>query len=71
MRTDKSLIRSKEWIEKMKKIHPEYDYSQTKYTNCHSSVVIICPKHGKFNVQPKAFTKIVSRKHTYFSRVMN
>ena len=46
-----------EWVKEMKIIHPEYDYSKTNYMHNHSSVTIICPKHGEFKVQPKAFAK--------------
>ena len=46
-----------EWIEEMKKIHPEYDYHDTVYINCHTSVKIICKKHGEFRVNPKIFAK--------------
>ena len=50
-------ITNEDWIEKMKKIHPEYDYSITQYVNNRKSVKIICPIHGVFNVRPKVFAK--------------
>lgn len=37
-----------EFISKAKEIHPEYDYSQTKYINVRSNILVICPEHGIF-----------------------
>ena len=37
-----------QFIEKCKKIFPDYDYSQVNYIGTHYFVDIICPKHGKF-----------------------
>jgi hypothetical protein len=43
----------KEFIEKAKSIHPEYDYSLVKeYKNNFTKVKIICPKHGIFEQDP-------------------
>ena len=49
------------WIKQAKITHPEYDYSETEYINSATSVKIICPKHGKFSVNPKAFAYLLSR----------
>ena len=41
------------FIEKSKKIHGnKYDYSECKYVNSHTKVVIICPEHGRFEQLP-------------------
>ena len=40
------------FIELSKKAHgDEYDYSLVNYKNTRDKVVIICPKHGQFEVQ--------------------
>ena len=42
-----------EFIEQASKIHSNYyDYSLVVYTNTHSYVIVICPKHGKFKQNP-------------------
>lgn len=46
-----------DWVEKAKKIHPEYDYSKVNYVNNRKSVTIICKKHGEFSINPKVFIK--------------
>lgn len=40
------------FIEKAKKIHPEYDYSKVEYVTARTKVKIICPKHGTFLMRP-------------------
>lgn len=46
-------LTTEEFIQKAKNIHGnKYDYSETKYVNSKSKVVIICKKHGKFLQQP-------------------
>ena len=35
-----------EYIERVKAIHPEYDYSITNYTGTNNSIQYICPCHG-------------------------
>lgn len=30
-----------------------YDYSKVNYTNCKNKVIIICPKHGEFEIIPE------------------
>lgn len=50
-------ISQEEWISRAKAIHPEYMYDKTEYHNSNKSVIIICPKHGEFSVNPKAFLK--------------
>jgi hypothetical protein len=33
-----------------------YDYSETRYTNAHTKIVVICPKHGRF--EQKAYAHL-------------
>ena len=41
------------FIEKAKKIHGDkYDYSKVNYINRYTKVIIICPKHGEFQMEP-------------------
>lgn len=42
-----TFINQETFISKLKKHHPEYDYSITKYFNIDSNFEYICPKHGK------------------------
>lgn len=46
---------SEEFIEKAKRIHPEYDYSEVDYINAKSDIKIIYPKHGPFITKPEIF----------------
>ena len=56
-RRPSNAISTEEWISRAKSVHPEYDYSNTVYIGCHTSVMITCPKHGTFSVNPKEFIK--------------
>lgn len=38
----------------IKKHGNKYDYSKTLYKNCKSKVIIICPKHGEFQMTPSS-----------------
>lgn len=51
------ITRTNEWVEKAKRVHPEYDYSKVVYVNNLTNVIIICKKHGEFSISPKAFIK--------------
>ena len=43
-----------EFISRANKKHKNYyDYSKTKYVNCESDIVILCPIHGEFSQQPR------------------
>lgn len=42
---------NEEYIEKAKKVFPEYDYSNVHYVNQDSKVSVVCPKHGEFDVR--------------------
>lgn len=42
-----------EFVEKAKKIHPEYDYSKVKYVNAKTPIIIGCPIHGDFVIEPR------------------
>ena len=35
----------------------KYDYSKVKYVDILTKVIIICPKHGEFEVTPAYFLK--------------
>jgi len=44
-----------EFIERARKIHDDkYDYSNVNYTNAHTKIEIICPRHGKFFQVPRS-----------------
>lgn len=44
-----------EFVRESKKVHGEiYDYGSVVYVNAVTDVVLVCDKHGKFNVQPHA-----------------
>ena len=44
-----------EFIAKARKKHGnKYDYSQVKYVNNHTHVIIMCPKHGPFRQIPNS-----------------
>ena len=43
---------TKNFIERIKQYHKEYDYSQVEYINSRTKVKIICPKHGEFFALP-------------------
>jgi hypothetical protein len=43
------LDKSKNWIEKAKKVHGDlYDYSKVVYTKSHEPIIIICVSHDEF-----------------------
>jgi len=56
IRTSEKLSSSiNEFIEKANQIHKcIYDYSQVKYINAHTKVIIICKIHGKFEQTPNS-----------------
>lgn len=41
-----------EFIEKAKKIFPQYDYTKVEYVNNKTKVCIVCPEHGEFYTRP-------------------
>ena len=44
---------TQKFIEQSKKVHGElYDYSKVDYVDSHTKVVVICDKHGPYNVLP-------------------
>lgn len=46
-------LTTEEFIERAKAVHGDkYDYSRTKYIDCHTNVCIICSKHGEFWQNP-------------------
>ena len=44
--SNKLKLSQEEYINRVKKLHPEYDYSKTIYTGMGNSIKYICPKHG-------------------------
>ena len=48
-------LTTEEFIAKSKEVHGEkYDYSNVEYINSHTTVSIVCPKHGMFKQEPRA-----------------
>lgn len=45
---EKLFKEEKDFIKKCKIIHPEYDYSKTRFSGIKKKIVITCPKHGDF-----------------------
>lgn len=54
---NKNRSNREEFIEKAKKIHPEYDYSLVEYNNARTKVNIICTEHGIFSVTPDSLLR--------------
>ena len=48
----KNRFTTDEFIERAKRVHPEYDYSKVNYVNAHVKVIIGCPVHGDFLITP-------------------
>ena len=48
---------TEEFIETVTQIHPEYDYSKTVYNGYLKPITVICPEHGEFQINAKAFLK--------------
>ena len=49
----KRSITTEQWIEKARKVHGQkYDYSKTKYLNAKVKVIVTCPDHGDFEINP-------------------
>ena len=51
----KQKATTEEFINIAKKIHPEYDYSKVVYNGYLKPITVICPKHGEFQINAKAF----------------
>ena len=54
--TIRSAINKREYfINQAKEVHLDYyDYSKVLYKNSSEKVIIICPKHGEFNIAPNS-----------------
>ena len=50
----KRTLTTEQFIKKAKQIFPKYDYSKVNYTNSTTKVIIICPEHGQFEIQPSS-----------------
>lgn len=46
-----------DFLKSAKELHKDLDFSETVYINNHTSVTVICPKHGKFTAMPKQLLK--------------
>jgi hypothetical protein len=43
------------FVKKSKERHgSKYNYSEVKYINAHTKIIIICPIHGRFNQEPNS-----------------
>ena len=46
-------VTNEEFIKRAKAIHGDnYDYSKSKYKTSMTSIIVICKKHGEFNIRP-------------------
>lgn len=54
----KTPVDTNTFIEEARKIHGDkYGYSKVEYTNSHTKICIICPKHGEFYQTPSQHLK--------------
>jgi len=50
---EKTTYTNNQFIALAKKIHKDkFDYSKVKYISSHSKVIVICKKHGEFQIKP-------------------
>ena len=47
-------ITTEDFVEKYKKLRPEYDYSLVKYEKSNKKIKLICPMHGVFEITPNS-----------------
>lgn len=45
---------TEEWVDKFKKIRPEYTYEKVEYVSSSVPIIVTCPKHGDFSVTPNS-----------------
>ena len=51
-RKNKRKLTQQTFIEECKKIHNnKYDYSLVEYKRAHDKIIVICPEHGKFEIE--------------------
>ena len=51
-----------EFVELSNRVHKtKYDYSHVVYTNAHTKVTIVCPRHGAFSMSPNNHTSHAQR----------
>lgn len=41
-----------DFLNEVRLIFPNYDYSDVKYKNAHTKIEVSCPEHGKFMIKP-------------------
>lgn len=46
---------TEEWVIMAKNKYPEFSYEKSVYVNKVTKVIVTCPKHGDFNINPKDF----------------
>lgn len=56
-RAEIKTLTTEEVIRRLKTVHPEYDYSETVYVRNDVPIVVICPKHGRFET---TYTRLYS-----------
>lgn len=49
---EKQKIGKEKFIERVKLIHPDYDFSNVVYVNNRTKVKVVCPLHGEFHATP-------------------
>jgi very-short-patch-repair endonuclease len=45
-------LTTEEFVDRVKSIHPKYDWSFVEYVNSHTKVKVLCPNHGLFEATP-------------------
>ena len=46
---------TEEWVAMAKNKYPEFSYDKSVYVNKETKVIVTCPKHGDFDINPKDF----------------
>lgn len=46
---------TEEWVAMAKNKYPEFSYEKSVYVNKETKVIVTCPKHGDFDINPKDF----------------
>ena len=52
--SNRFISNTKDFINKYKKLIPEYDYSKVEYKKSNQKIKIICPIHGEFEITPNS-----------------
>jgi hypothetical protein len=63
---------TEEFIKNSREVHgTKFDYSKTQYVNKKTPVIIICPIHGEYEVQPHIHVRCDCRKCFYENKAKN